>query len=126
MAEMRVIEHGEGGTPDVIRVGSVPVPVPGPGEIRVRANVIGVGVPDVLVRTGTDVKTWALPMTPGNDVAGTVDAVGPDVSRFREGDRVYVTSRELPQRGGGYAEARTVPADAPFAIPDSVSPRAMM
>jgi NADPH2:quinone reductase len=118
---MQIVRFHEYGGPDMLRVEDVPEPEPGPGEIRVRAEAIGVGAPDILVRTGTDVKTWPLPMTPGNDMAGMVDAVGPGVSRFREGDRVYVTSRELPLRGGGYAEARVVPEAAPFAIPDGIA-----
>ncbi|MDA0785974.1 MAG: zinc-dependent alcohol dehydrogenase family protein [Proteobacteria bacterium] len=118
---MKIVRFHEYGDPDVLRVEDAPLPVPGPGEVRVRAEAIGVGAPDILVRTGTDVKTWPLPMTPGNDMAGIVDAVGEGVTRFREGDRVYVASRELPLRGGNYAEARTVPANALFAIPDGVA-----
>ena len=119
---MKIVRFHEYGGPEVLRVEEVPEPEPKPDEVRVRAEVIGVGVPDVLVRTGNDAKTWPLPMIPGNDVVGVVDAVGAGVTRFREGDRVYVTSRELPLRGGGYAEARTVPAQAPFPVPhDSMS-----
>jgi NADPH:quinone reductase len=118
---MKIVRFHEYGGPEVLRVEEVPEPIPGPGEVRVRAEAIGVGVPDILVRTGNDAKTWPLPMVPGNDLAGTVDAIGAGVTRFREGDRVYVTARELPQRGGGYAEARTVPEDAPFALPDAIS-----
>jgi NADPH2:quinone reductase len=117
--------HAYGG-PEVLRVEDVPEPSPGPGEVRVWAEAIGVGVPDILVRTGNDAKTWPLPMIPGNDVAGVVDAVGPGATRFREGDRVYVTSRELPLRGGGYAEARVVPETAPFAIPDGIASEQMV
>ncbi len=118
---MKVVRFHEYGSPDVLKYEDVPEPEPGPGEVRVRAEVIGVGIPDVLVRTATDVKTWPLPMIPGNDMVGTVDAIGPGVSRFRKGERVYVTSRELPLRGGCYVEARVVPETAPFALPDSVA-----
>ena len=118
---MKIVRFHEYGSADVLRVEDVPEPVPGPGEVRVRAEAIGVGAPDILVRTNTDVKLWPLPMIPGNDVAGRIDAIGNGVTRFKEGDRVYVTSRELPQRGGGYAEARVIPAEAPFALPDSIS-----
>ncbi|HMB74791.1 MAG TPA: hypothetical protein VKN76_00190, partial [Kiloniellaceae bacterium] len=40
---------------------------------------------------------------------------------FNVGDRAFVSARELPQRGGGYAEAIVVPANAPFALPDTIS-----
>ncbi|MBO6782007.1 MAG: zinc-dependent alcohol dehydrogenase family protein [Alphaproteobacteria bacterium] len=118
---MKVVRFHEYGSADVLKYEDVPEPEPGPGEVRVRAEVIGVGIPDVLVRTATDVKTWPLPMIPGNDMVGTVDALGPDVTRFRKGERVYITSRELPLRGGCYAEARVVPETAPFALPDNVA-----
>lgn len=118
---MKIVQFHEYGGPEVLKVEDVPEPVPGPGEVRVRAEAIGVGAPDILVRTGTDVKTWPLPMIPGNDMAGTIDAVGDGVTRFKAGDRVYVPSRELPLRGGSYVEARTVPAEAPFAIPEGVA-----
>ena len=123
---MKIVRFHEYGGPEVLKVEEVPEPVPGPGELRVRAEAIGVGVPDILVRTGNDAKTWPLPMIPGNDVVGTVDAVGAGATRFRVGDRVYVTSRELPLRGGGYAEARVVPEAAPFAVPDGVASELMI
>ena len=119
---MKIVRFHEYGGPEVLQVEDVPEPTPGPGEVRVRAEAIGVGAPDILVRSGTDVKTWPLPMIPGNDMAGTIDAIGDGVTRFQVGDRVYLPSRELPLRGGSYVEARTVPDTAPFAIPDGVAP----
>ncbi len=118
---MKIVRFHEYGGPEVLQVEDVPEPEPGPCEVRVRAEAIGVGAPDILVRTGTDVKTWPLPMIPGNDMAGTVDAIGDGVTRFQVGDRVYVPSRELPLRGGSYVEARTIPEAAPFAIPEGVA-----
>jgi NADPH2:quinone reductase len=50
-------------------------------------------------------------------MAGVIDAVGPGVTRWREGDQVLVSARELPVRGGCYAEAIVVPQEAPFALP---------
>lgn len=117
---MKIVRFYEYGGPEVLKVEDVPTPQPGPGEVRVRAEAIGVGVPDILVRTNTDAKVWSLPMIPGNDLAGTVDAVGEGVTRFKLGDRVLVASRELPQRGGCYVESRVVSEKVPFALPDSV------
>lgn len=118
---MKIVRFHEYGGPEVLKVEEVPEPVPGPGEVRVRAEAIGVGIPDILVRTNTDVKLWSLPMIPGNEIAGRIDAVGDGVERFKQGDHVYVTSREMPQRGGGYAEARVVPAEAPFHLPETIT-----
>jgi len=118
---MKVVRFHEYGGPDVLKVEDVPEPVPGPGEVRIRTEVIGVGIPDVLVRTNNDAKDCPLPMIPGNEMVGTIDAVGSDVSRFQIGDRVFLPSREMPQRGGCYVEARVAPESAPFSVPDGVS-----
>lgn len=118
---MKIVRFHEYGGADILRVEEVPEPVPGPGEIRVRTEAIGVGVPDILMRSGNYNWIPPLPVIPGNELAGTVDAVGDGVTAVREGDRVYVNSRELPQRGGGYVEAIVVPADTVFAMPASVS-----
>ncbi|MDG2268807.1 MAG: zinc-dependent alcohol dehydrogenase family protein [Alphaproteobacteria bacterium] len=117
---MKIVRFHEFGGPDVLRVENVPDPVPGPGEIRVRSEAIGVGVPDILMRRGNYEWIPPLPVVPGNELAGTVDAIGDGVETIAVGDRVYVNSRELPHRGGGYAEAMVVPAASVFAMPDNV------
>ncbi|MGB0572659.1 MAG: quinone oxidoreductase family protein [Alphaproteobacteria bacterium] len=117
---MRVIRFHSFGGPEVLSVDDVSHPEPGPGEIRVRAEAIGVGVPDILMRRGNYEWIPPLPVTPGNELAGTIDAVGDGVETVAVGDRVYVNSRELPERGGGYAEAMIVPAGAVFAMPENV------
>ncbi len=118
---MKIVRFHEFGGPEALRVEDVPDPAPGPGEVRVHAEAIGVGVPDKLMLNGNYPWCPPLPVIPGNEMAGTIDAVGEGVTRFAEGDRVYVNSRELPERGGGYVEAAVVPADVPFALPDDVS-----
>lgn len=117
---MKVVRFHEFGGPEVLTVVDIPDPEPGPGDVRVRAEAIGVGVPDILMRRGNYEWIPPLPVVPGNELAGTVDAVGDGVETIAVGDRVYVNSRELPQRGGGYAEAMVVPAAAVFAMPDNV------
>lgn len=117
---MKVVRFHSFGSPEVLSVDDVPDPAPGPGEIRVRAEVIGVGVPDILMRRGNYEWIPPLPVIPGNELAGSVDAVGDGVETVAVGDRVYVNSRELPERGGGYAEAMIVPAGAVFAMPENV------
>ena len=118
---MKIVQFHEYGGAEVLELVDVPEPSPGPGEIRVRSEAIGVGVPDILMRRGTYNWIPPLPVIPGNELAGTVDAVGDGVAGVREGDRVFVSSRELPQRGGGYAEAICVPAASVFVMPDGVS-----
>jgi NADPH2:quinone reductase len=119
---MKVIEMQQGGGPEVLEVMEKPWPEPAAGEVRIRAHAIGISSADMLVRKG--VYTWMppLPAVPGNEMAGIVDAVARDVTHVREGQRVLVSSRELPFRGGCYAEAICVPADAVFLLPEAIAP----
>ena len=120
---MKVIEMQKGGGPEVLEVREKPLPQPRVGEVRVRAEAIGISSADILVRKG--VYNWMppLPATPGNEMAGVVDAIGAAVTGVRIGQRVLVSSRELPFRGGCYAEAICVPAEALFVLPDAIAAR---
>ena len=117
---MRAIVIRTPGGLDALEPAELPLPEPGPGEVRVRAMAIGVGRPDALMRTGRYKWMPPLPAIPGNEVAGVVDAVGPGVQRVARGDRVLLSSRELPQRGGGYADCALAPADALYALPETI------
>lgn len=117
---MRVVQVHTPGGPEALRLVDVPLPKPGPGQVRVKAHSIGVGGPDRLIRKGSYKWMPPLPATPGNEMAGVVDAIGPGVTQWTVGQRVFVSSRELPERGGCYAEALCVAADAPFALPGTM------
>ena len=119
---MKVIQMQKPGGPDVLEVADMPQPEPSPGEVRVRAQAIGISSADMLVRKG--VYNWMppLPAIPGNEMAGVVDALGHNVTGVNVGQRVLVSSRELPFRGGCYAQAICVPAAALFQLPDAIAP----
>lgn len=110
------------GGPEALEVVTLPTPQPGPGEVRVRAGAIGVGRPDVLIRTGAYKWMPPLPVIPGSEMAGVVDAIGPDVERLKVGQRVLISARELKQRANCYAEYIVVPEDAPFLLPPQIAP----
>ncbi|MBB4910662.1 alcohol dehydrogenase catalytic domain-containing protein [Actinophytocola algeriensis] len=85
------------GAPDVLRVDVGEVPRPGPGELRVRVLAAGVAPADVQMRAGQyPGRIPPPPFVPGWDVAGIVDAVGPDVSGQWTGQAVVA----LVLRGG--------------------------
>jgi len=117
---MRLIQFDAPGPPDVMQYLDVPVPEPKTGEVLVRANAIGVGMPDVLIRAGTYNFMPPLPATPGQELAGTIEKVGPGVTSRKVGQRVYASARERPHRGGHYAEYVATPAEATFVLPDGV------
>ncbi|SFQ61859.1 NADPH2:quinone reductase [Variovorax sp. OK605] len=109
------------GGPDALEHTELPVPRPGARQVLVKAHAIGAGGPDVLIRNGTYKWMPPLPAVPGNEMAGVVVAVGEGVADLAVGQRVLVSSRELPERGGCYAEYIAVPAGAPFVLPESIS-----
>jgi NADPH2:quinone reductase len=109
------------GGPEALELTDLPTPEPGPGQARVKALAIGVGRPDALIRTGRYKWMPPLPAIPGNEVAGIVDALGPGAQSVALGDRVLLSSRELPQRGGGYAEFACAPAEALYRLPESIT-----
>ena len=119
---MKFIQMRESGGPEVLEIAEKPLPVPSAGEVRVRAQAIGISSADMLVRKG--VYNWMppLPAIPGNEMAGIVDALGRDATGVRVGQHVLVSSRELPFRGGCYAQAICVPAASLFLLPESIAP----
>lgn len=99
------------GGPEVLEIGGAPVPEPLPTEIRVRVAAAGVNPVDWKTRAGSGMAAvlGPPPFTVGWDVAGTVDAVGPGVTRFAPGDAVFGMPW-FPRQAGGYAEFVTAPS----------------
>ena len=119
---MRAIQIFQPGGPEVLTEVEIPTPHPGAGEIRIQAQAIGVGRPDVLVRKGIYKWMPPLPAIPGSEMVGVVDALGQGTSLHLKGRRVLVSARELPVRGGCYAEYICVPESAVFVLPDVIDP----
>jgi NADPH2:quinone reductase len=114
----RAIRFYETGGPEVLKLENVDVGEPGPGEARVRHTYVAVNFIDTYFRTG--VYPLALPNGLGSDAVGIVEAVGPDVTDVKVGDRVgYLLG---PQ--GAYSDVRVMPAAVLIPIPDAVSDRA--
>lgn len=91
------------GAPDAIRYGELPTPTPGTGEIRIKVGAAALNPIDTYVRSGM-IPPKPLPLITGTDVAGTVDAVGAGVKRFKVGDRVWGSNQGLLGRQGSCAE----------------------
>src|SRR4051812_1717029 len=88
------------GAPDVIRFGDLPRPTPGDGEVLVRISAASLNPIDVYIRAGNVAMPLPKPFIPGCDLAGVVEEVGPNVKRFRYGDRVWGSNQGLLGRQG--------------------------
>jgi NADPH:quinone reductase-like Zn-dependent oxidoreductase len=138
---MKAIVIHQYGPPDVLKYEEVPDPQPRAGEIRIAVHAATVNrVLDVSVRAGKEgARGPVLPLIPGVDCAGIVDAVGPGVTKWRKGMRVAAAG-VMPldvcpeddegysgplgmmgiKRPGGFADKVAVPACVAIALPDGL------
>jgi len=105
--------HRTGG-PEVLQWEAVDVGTPGPGEVRVRHHAVGLNFADTYFRTG--LYPAPLPAGMGVEAAGVVEAVGPGVRDFAEGDRVTYTGSPL----GAYGTERVMGTEPLIKLPDGV------
>ncbi|WP_377848299.1 quinone oxidoreductase family protein [Bosea sp. UC22_33] len=112
---VKAIRAHKTGGPEVLQFEDVTLPQPGPGEILIRNRAIGLNFIDTYFRSGL-YPAPQMPFTLGNESAGDVLAVGPNVTEFKPGDRVAVVAGL-----GAYAEERIVPAAAVVALPEGIS-----
>ncbi|WP_370963041.1 NADPH:quinone reductase [Amycolatopsis sp. cg9] len=118
---MKAVVYRRHGGPEVLSLTERAVPEPGPGEVRVRIVVSAVNPTDWKARAGARAEPGAdVPETvPNQDGAGVVDAVGPDVTGFATGDRVWVVIAGAYGPGSGTAQEYTVlPAAKLVRLPD--------
>ena len=110
-----VVDHYGG--PEVLRVTEDVDPRPGPGEVRVRVLAAGVSFTDAQLRAGTYLGVPKPPFTPGYELVGVVDQLGPGCSRLREGDRVAALTV-----WGADAELVCVPEAEAVQVPEELDP----
>ena len=120
---MKAIQIHAFGGPEVLMYEDAPRPVAGPGEVLIRVFAAGLYPGDWYIRSGfanlpetirrSFVARSSLPFIPGTQASGIVEAVGPGVTAFHEGDAVYGLIR-FPSGGspaGAYAEYMTAPVE---------------
>jgi NADPH:quinone reductase len=113
---MKAVRVHKYGGPEVLTLEEIPVPEPKAGEARVKIEAIGVNYIDVYQRTG--LYPLQTPFTLGTEGAGIVDAVGPNVTEVKKGERVGYAM--IP---GSYAEYAIVPAARLVPIPPNIDAR---
>lgn len=129
---MQAITYSQTGDSSVLSLVERPLPEPGPGEVRVRIAVSGVNPTDWKAREGGRPFSWD-EVTPNQDGAGTVDAIGTGVDDLSVGQRVWVYLAQHERPTGTAAEYAVIPAaravpladDASFALGASLGVPAM-
>src|SRR5438034_7405723 len=110
-----VVDHFGG--PEVLKVVEGDVPQPGQGEVRVRVLAAGVSFTDAQLRAGTYLGVPKPPFTPGYDLVGVVEELGPGCTRLRVGDRVAALTV-----WGADAERVCVPEKYAVEVPEELDP----
>ena len=115
--------YAQYGSPDVLELTEQPLPKAGPGMVLIRVTAAAVNPVDWKVMAGylDTLLDIEFPAIPGWDVAGVVEAVGPDVSGIAVGDEVISNGRRDYVHGGSFAEFMALPARVLARKPASLS-----
>ena len=114
MVQAKAVRVYENGGPDVLKFEDIEIAAPGPGEVLIRQTAIGLNFIDTYIRTG--LYPARLPVTPGFEGAGVIEAIGEGVEGLKPGDRVA-----YPTITGAYATHVCDKASKGVPIPDGVS-----
>ncbi|MDR3429736.1 quinone oxidoreductase [Silvimonas sp.] len=119
MTKAHAIRFEQTGDASVLRYTEVTLPELAPGEVRLRHTAVGVNFVDTYHRSG--LYPVPLPSGLGQEAAGVVEALGPDVTEFKVGDRVAYAGGPI----GSYSTHRNIPAarlvPVPEAVPDEIA-----
>lgn len=115
---MKIIRAHAFGGPDQLVIDEVALPEPGPGQIRVQVRGVGVNPVDWKLLSGKAPVLPPLPLVPGGDIAGVVDAIGEGVADVAVGDEVFAH----PGLTGSYAEAVLLDPAVTARKPSALSP----
>ncbi len=116
MESMQAILVRSPGDAGQLFIGEVPRPVPGPGELLVRVRATALNRADIMQRRGKYPPPPGASPILGLEMAGTVEAMGEEVSGWKVGDRVCALLS-----GGGYAQYVTIPHEMAMRIPSGLS-----
>jgi NADPH2:quinone reductase len=111
------------GPPENIRFGDLPRPKPSGAQVLVKVKAVAVNPIDTYIRSGMVAMELPKPFVVGCDLAGVVEAVGPDVARLKVGDRVWGSNQGLSGRQGTFAEFAAVEERWLYPIPEGVTER---
>lgn len=113
---MKAIVVSTHGGPEVLEWRDHATGAPGPGEVLIRQEAVGLNFIDVYFRTGLYPAPNGMPLVPGNEGAGVVEALGEGVTTLKIGDRVAYAGPI-----GAYAQQRVIAADRLVKVPDEIA-----
>jgi NADPH2:quinone reductase len=108
------------GPPEVIIYGDLPTPKPGRTECLIKVAAVDMNPIDTYIRGGMIPAKLSFPYILGRDLAGVIVEVGPEVKRFKVGDRVWVTGQGVEGRTGTFSEFCAVDEHWLHPTPDGV------
>lgn len=117
---MKAAYINQPGPPESIIVGDLPTPKPSGNQALVKVIAAAVNPIDTYVRAGTVAMPLPKPFVVGCDLAGIVEAVGPDARRFKVGDRVWGSCQGILGRQGTFAEYAAVDENYLYPVPYGV------
>jgi NADPH:quinone reductase len=109
------------GSPENIVFGTLPKPKPVGSQVLVKVKAVAVNPVDTYVRAGMYTMDLPKPFIVGCDLAGVVEAVGPEAVKYKPGDRVWGSNQGLLGRQGTFAEFAAVDENWLYATPDEVA-----
>ncbi len=117
----KIVRFHETGGADVLKLEDLPLVEPANGEIRLKVEALGLNRAEIMFRKGQYLETPQLPSRLGYEAAGIIDAVGPDITDFKIGDRVSTIPSFPMGQYGVYGESAIVPAYAAAKYPATLS-----
>ena len=118
----RIVRFHETGAADVLKIEETEIPQPGPGEVVLKVEAIGLNRAEVMFRSGHYIYPPKFPSLLGYEAAGTVAAVGPDVTHWKVGQKASAVPSFSLQDYGTYGDYIVLPAYALESYPDNLSP----
>jgi NADPH:quinone reductase len=112
---MKAIRVHELGGAEKLTLEEIEKPAPKADEVLIKVAAAGINYADTMMRAGNYLTKPALPFTPGYEAAGTIEAIGENVTHLKVGQRVLATTNS-----GGYAEFATAKALTVIPIPDEL------
>lgn len=108
----KVVRFHKPGDASVLKIEDVPLQNPGPGEVRIKVEAIGLNRAELMFREDKYLVHPTYPSKIGYEAAGTVDALGAGVTRFKVGDRLSTIPAFSMSEYGVYGETAVIPAFA--------------